>query len=83
MQDLFQKYIEKYSELIIPWLLTSGVKVIFIIIAALILNKIIVRFIEKAVRIAVRRDGIPSKEAEEKRQNTLIQLFHTAANIAI
>jgi len=83
MQDLFQKYFEKYSELIIPWLLTSGVKVVFIIIAALILNKIIVRFIEKAVRIAVRPDGISSKEAEEKRENTLIQIFNTTANIGI
>jgi small conductance mechanosensitive channel len=32
----------------------------------LILNKVIVTFIEKAVRIAVRPDGISSKDAEEK-----------------
>lgn len=83
MQDLFEKYLSKYTELIIPWLLTSGIKIIFIIIGAFILNKIIVRFIEKAVRIAVRPDGISSKDAEEKRENTLIQIFNTTANICV
>jgi small conductance mechanosensitive channel len=83
MQDVFEKYISKYTELIIPWLITSGIKIIFIIIGSFILNKIIVRFIEKAVRITVRPDGISSKEAEEKRENTLIQIFNTTANICI
>jgi small conductance mechanosensitive channel len=83
MQDLFEKYLSKYTELIIPWLLTSGIKIIFIIVGAFILNKIIVRFIEKAVRIAVRPDGISSKDAEEKRENTLIQIFNTTANICV
>ncbi|WP_369765488.1 mechanosensitive ion channel family protein [Flavobacterium sp. WC2429] len=83
MQEIFQKYLEKYAELVIPWLLTSGLKIIFIIVGAFILNKIIVRFIEKMVRIAVRPDGISSKEAEEKRENTLIQIFTTTANIGL
>ena len=30
MKEIFEKNLEKYSELIVPWLLTSGVKVIFI-----------------------------------------------------
>jgi small conductance mechanosensitive channel len=37
-----------------------------------------VTFIEKAVRIAVRPDGISSKDAEEKRENTLIQILPLA-----
>ena len=83
MNEIVNKYIDKYAELIIPWVLTSGIKIIFIIIGALILNKIIAGFIQKAVRIAVRPDGISSQEAEEKRENTLIQIFNTTARIGL
>jgi small conductance mechanosensitive channel len=65
MQEILMKYTDAYAALII-WLLTSGIKIVFIIIGSLILNKVIVTFIEKAVRIAVRPDGISSKDAEEK-----------------
>ena len=83
MTEITNKYLDKYAELVIPWLLTNGVKIIFIIIGAIILNKIVTGFIEKAVRIAVRPDGISSQEAEEKRENTLIQIFNTTAKIGI
>ena len=83
MTEITNKYLDKYAELVIPWLLTNGVKIIFIIIGAIILNKIVTSFIEKAVRIAVRPDGISSQEAEEKRENTLIQIFNTTAKIGI
>lgn len=82
-QEITSKYINEYSELIIPWLLTSGIKIIFIISIAFFLNKILTRFIERAVRIAVRPDKYSSKEAEEKRENTLIQIFSTSSKIAI
>lgn len=83
MTEITNKYLDKYAELVIPWLLTNGVKIFFIIIGAIILNKIVTSFIEKAVRIAVRPDGISSQEAEEKRENTLIQIFNTTARIGI
>lgn len=83
MTEIVQKYLDKYAELVIPWLLTNGVKIIFIIIGAIILNKVITSFIEKAVRIAVRPDRTSSQEAEEKRENTLIQIFNTTARIGI
>ena len=44
-QETTNKYLNEYSELIVHWLLTSGVKIIFILIAAFILNKILNRFI--------------------------------------
>lgn len=83
MNEIINKYFDKYAELIIPWVLTSGIKIIFIIIGTIILNKIVVGFIQKAVRIAVRPDGISSQEAEEKRENTLIQIFTTTARIGL
>ncbi|MES2238649.1 MAG: mechanosensitive ion channel family protein [Bacteroidota bacterium] len=82
-QEIVNKYLNEFSQLIIPWLLTNGVKIIFIITAAFFLNKILKRFIEKAVRIAVRPSRHSSKEAEEKRENTLIQIFTTTAKISI
>lgn len=82
-EEITSKYLNDYSELIIPWLLTSGVKIVFIIAIAYFLNKILNKFIEKAVRIAIRPDRYSSKEAEEKRENTLIQIFTTTTKISI
>jgi small-conductance mechanosensitive channel len=83
MNEIALKYKEEYVDLIIPWLLSSGLKIVLLVVGALILNKVITSFIDKAVRIAVRPDGISSKEAEEKRENTLIQIFNATANIAL
>lgn len=83
MNELLYKYSAKYAEHLIPWVLTSGLKIIFIIIGTVILNKIVFGFIQKAVRIAVRPDGKSSLEAEEKRENTLIQIFNTTAKIGL
>jgi small conductance mechanosensitive channel len=63
MQEILMKYTDAYAALIIPWLLTSGIKIVFIIIGSLILNHC--NLYRKAVRIAVRPDGT-SKDAEEK-----------------
>ncbi len=78
-----QEYAEKYADQIIPWLMTNGLKVVFIAVAAFFLHKIIIRFIEKAVRLAVRPEKHHTKEAEEKRENTLIQIFSTTSKIII
>lgn len=82
-EEITNKYLNDYSHLVIPWLLTSGIRILFIIVIAYILNKVIYRFISKAVRIAIRPDRYSSKEAEEKRENTLIQIFTTTSKIAI
>lgn len=83
MKESVIKQLEEYSVLILPWILNHGLIIIGLVLGTYILNKIIVRFIEKAVRIAVRPDGVSSKEAEEKRENTLIQIFTATANIAL
>lgn len=64
-----------WSEAIIPWLLTHGIKIVLIALAAYILKRITHGVIVRAVRIAVRSEDFQSKEAEEKRENTLISLF--------
>lgn len=65
----------KWTESIVPWLLSHGIKIVLIAVGALILNKILYKVIEKTIRIAVRSDGFSSKDAEEKRENTLINIF--------
>ncbi|MFA4853470.1 MAG: mechanosensitive ion channel family protein [Bacteroidales bacterium] len=75
--------ITKWTELLIPWLLSHGVKILIILVGAYVLNKIINKFIERAVRIAVIPDDFSSKEAEKKREDTLIHIFSATLRIAI
>lgn len=75
--------IEEWSELIIPWLLTHGVKIVIIIPVAFILVKLSGKFVEKAVRIAVTPDKFSSRDAEKKREDTLIHIFSVTLRITI
>ncbi len=78
-----EETIRKYSELIIPWLLTHGVKILIIAAGAFILNRITAGVVIKAVRVAVVPDGTSSEEAEKKREDTLIRIFNGALGIAM
>jgi len=73
----------KWSEAIVPWLLTHGIKILIIAVAAWLINKIIRRIIIKAVRVAVITDGNMPEEAEKKREDTLNRIFSGAARIVI
>lgn len=65
---------------ILDWLLSSGIKVIFILITATLITKIGKSVISKAIKQAVvHRD----KEAEEKRERTLIGIFFGALKVAV
>jgi len=78
-----EETINKWTELIIPWLLSHGVKIIIIAVGAFLLNKIISRIIIKTVRVAVVADDSMSEEAEKKREDTLIHIFNGALKIAL
>lgn len=66
-----------------PWILSHGVKIIIIIIAAWILNAIINKVIARAVRVAVLPEKDAPPEAEKKREDTLIRIFTGATGIGI
>jgi small-conductance mechanosensitive channel len=83
MKELMTTQLEAWQEKVTPWLLTHGLKVIFIVIGAYIANKIIAAFVIKAVRAAVRPDSHSSHDAELRREDTLIQIFKTTINISI
>jgi small conductance mechanosensitive channel len=78
-----EESIIKWSELIVPWFLSHGVRIIIIAVAAFLLNLVISRIIIRAVRIAVVRDETMSEEAEKKREDTLIQIFNGALRIIL
>ncbi len=78
-----KEYFVEWTELLIPWLLSSGLRIMVIIVVALFLNKIITRLIDKTVRLAVVPNNHSSKEAEKKREDTLIQIFSISAKIVI
>jgi moderate conductance mechanosensitive channel len=75
--------IYKWLDLIIPWLLSHGLKIVLIIASAFIFNKLLKKIIEKTVRITVSPDNFQSKEAEKKREDTLIHIFTITSKIAI
>ncbi len=73
----------KWIDLIIPWLLSHGLRILVIIAIAFILNKILKTFIDKAVRISVTPGSFTSKEAEKKREDTLIHIFTITFRIVL
>ena len=76
-----QEYFNKWIENIVPWLLSNGVKILIIAVAAYVLNQILSRIVIRAVRIAVVADE--SMSDEKKREDTLIRIFNGAIRIVI
>lgn len=65
-----------------PWFIDHGLRILVILILALVVKKITSYFIEKAVKKIIRGDNI-SKEAEEKRENTIIRIFDGTFGIVL
>ncbi len=78
-----KEYFAEWTEILIPWLLSSGIRIIGIVIVSIMINKIIKRGIDKIVRISVVANNYSSKEAERKREDTLIQIFSITSKIAL
>lgn len=79
MQNLIQTSVQSLA----PWFLDHGVKVIAIVFAALLIQRFVGVFIEKSVRRLVVPSRFLSKEAERKREDTLIRIFATSVNILL
>ena len=66
-----------------PWILDNGLKIILILVIAYIFHAIAQRAITKAVRkLVVAKKGV-SKEAEEKREDTLIRILHGTLHVVV
>jgi len=76
-------YIELFNQQIIPWFLLHGLKVIAIIVISYIIHRSAGMIIEKFVRKVVAPDRYLNKDAETKREDTLIRIFTVATNLII
>lgn len=72
-----------WSDKVIPWLMSHGVKIVVIIVGAYLLNLVLGRVVDKAVRVSVKRDETMSEEAERKREDTLIRIFNGALRVTL
>ena len=65
------------------WFFVHGIKIIGIVVASYLIAKFGKIFIEKAVRKAVVSDHFLTKEAERKREDTLIRIFNAALKVVV
>lgn len=79
MEDL----IKEWSERVVPWLISHGIRILIIAVVAISVNKIASKFIRRSVMIAVVPDKSLPPDAEIKRENTLIRIFNGALNVII
>jgi small-conductance mechanosensitive channel len=75
--------IKEWSETIIPWLTSHGIKILVVAVAAYVFNLVLSRIIRKAIRVAVKPDKSQPPEAEIKRENTLIRIFNGALTVIV
>jgi len=78
-----EEILKNWIDLIGPWLISHGLKIIIIAVGAVLLDRIVAKIIRKTVRIAVVPDSSLSEEAEKKREDTLIRIFTGALNVVI
>ena len=71
---------ENFIQNLISWLLSHGIKIFGILIIAYLINRLAGKVIEGIIRKGVRDT---TREATEKRQNTLIGVFSGTLKIAI
>ena len=64
--------IQNFFQILTAWFLASGIKIVLILFAASLINRTIRKLIEKTIKKAIK---YKDKEAEIKRENTLIKIF--------
>ncbi|MCK7535959.1 MAG: hypothetical protein MZV63_35715 [Marinilabiliales bacterium] len=56
--------LKSWTESILPWIMTHGIRIVFIVIIAFLLNRLLSRIIIRAIRISVKVDENTSPEGE-------------------
>lgn len=76
-------HLDHILELILPWILNHGIKIVLIAVGYWILNSIIKKLVQRSIRISIRSGNYVSKEAETKRENTLIRICTGVIRISL
>lgn len=79
MTDSFKKWLEQ----LVPWMISSGLRIIFTIIITVAAYFILKKIIRKLVRVAVRPTLEGDEMGEEQREQTLIQIFTVTLKIIL
>lgn len=74
---------QKVIEIIVPWAMTHGIKILAIVIAAYVIQKSGGVFIERATRRIIVPDRFLSRDAEKKREDTLIRILTTLLQVLV
>ena len=78
-----EEFIVRWHEVILPWLLSHGLRILIILVGAIILQKIVRKFIRRALRLAMVADESMSEESRIRREQTLIRIFTATLRITI
>lgn len=79
MKEAFNDWVDN----LYPWFMDHGIRILVILIAGYLLHKLLHKFIEKIVRLAVVPDKFLNAEAEKKREDTLIRIFSWGLSLVI
>ncbi len=76
---------QPHLETLVTWSITSGVKIVLILIGLAIATRLARTFINRGIKLAVRPHGTAAVDVlmATKRQNTLIGLFQAIASISL
>lgn len=76
-------YFEKWIDYLVPWLLSSGIRILFITLISFIIYKIARKIISKVITVSVIRKDSEYADEEEQRAKTLIGILSIALKIII
>lgn len=79
MQSFSQKIIQTAT----PWIIDHGVKILAVAVVAYLIRRSGSIFIEKIIRKVIVSDLFLTKEAEKKREDTLIRIFSSALEVIV
>ena len=77
------EFIENISKVLIPWFFSHGLNLIVIFFVAYFTKKFARNFIEKIIKRVIVSDHFLSKEAEEKREDTLTKIISGTVSVII
>lgn len=67
----------------LAWFTSSGLRIVGIIVGVFIFNKIVQLFLERLIRKIIISDRYSSKEAEKKREDTLIKIVNSTISVIV
>ena len=72
-----------FFDTIWPWMQTSGLKILIIIIVSFLLRRYVGIFIEKIVRRVISSNSFLSAAAEKKREDTIISILNGTLSVLV